>query len=117
MNKIILEEYRSAVEKLMPLAQGDTGGSGVALFQRKLRICVVGQLCIAFLFGLSSICFGENMDQMTKLDIDNPKCVVRGPDGKKIVFETKERGKILIPKGSTVTGECFPELKKKSESK
>jgi hypothetical protein len=30
MDKITLEEYRSAVEKLIPLAQGDTSGSRVA---------------------------------------------------------------------------------------
>ncbi len=37
---------------------------------------------------------------------DNAGCVVKGPDGQRMMIEGKT-GKMLFPKGSTITGECF----------
>lgn len=39
--------------------------------------------------------------------LDAPGCVVRGPDGQRIVLAGKPGADILIPRGSTITGECF----------
>lgn len=37
------------------------------------------------------------------IDINNPGCAITGPDGKKIDLHSVN----VIPKGSTVPGECF----------
>ena len=55
----------------------------------------------------------QKLGETTKLDIDNPECVVRGPDGKIINLKKRESGEqILIPKGSKITSACFPDLLK-----
>ena len=40
------------------------------------------------------------------LYFDNAGCVVKGPDGQRMTIEGKT-GKMLFPKGSTITSECF----------
>lgn len=45
-------------------------------------------------------------------DLSKAGCVVTGPDGKRITFDMtklKEGYQALIPNGSTIVGDCFPD--------
>jgi len=43
---------------------------------------------------------------LSELQLERSGCEVRGPDGELLAFE-KASGQALIPKGSTITSECF----------
>lgn len=43
---------------------------------------------------------------LSEIQVERSGCKVRGPDGELLTFE-KVSGQALIPKGSTITGECF----------
>ncbi|WP_203343777.1 hypothetical protein [Vibrio diabolicus] len=42
----------------------------------------------------------------SSIQLSNPGCDLRGPDGEVVILR-EQNGKVLIPKGSTITGECF----------
>ncbi|MFW1011699.1 hypothetical protein ACEV93_18545 [Vibrio parahaemolyticus] len=42
----------------------------------------------------------------SSIQLSNPGCDLRGPDGEAVILR-EQNGKVLIPKGSTITGECF----------
>ena len=74
--------------------------------------------CMAMTLIFSGIYVFADGEQKDVSDINNSECVVRGPDGENIIFNKKDGGLVLIPKGSTITGECLPEyqaLKKKHD--
>ncbi|WP_300500479.1 hypothetical protein [Marinobacter sp.] len=43
---------------------------------------------------------------LSEIQVERSGCKVRGRDGELLSFE-KASGQALIPKGSTITGECF----------
>lgn len=66
--------------------------------------CGVGVLSVAIWFWPAH----EGPDaprDFSKLDLRAPGCKITGPDGKPLVLGT---GTVKIPKGTTVTGKCFP---------
>ncbi|EMK3344964.1 hypothetical protein [Vibrio sp. YT-17] len=42
----------------------------------------------------------------SEIRLSNPGCALKGPDGEAVTLR-EQNGKVLIPKGSTITGECF----------
>ncbi|MDS1925676.1 hypothetical protein [Vibrio parahaemolyticus] len=42
----------------------------------------------------------------SSIQLSNPGCDLKGPDGEAVILR-EQNGKVLIPKGSTITGECF----------
>jgi len=41
------------------------------------------------------------------LNIKNPLCVIKDPAGKILDLNERVNGKLFIPKGSTIPGQCF----------
>ncbi|EJE4644432.1 hypothetical protein BKG02_004785 [Vibrio parahaemolyticus] len=42
----------------------------------------------------------------SSIQLSNPGCDLKGPDGEAVILH-EQNGKVLIPKGSTISGECF----------
>lgn len=54
----------------------------------------------------------SNVDPFSgPLVVDAPGCVMIGPDGKPLVTEAADKGRVLIPAGTRFNGDCFPVAK------
>ena len=50
------------------------------------------------------------------LVVDAPGCEITGPDGKSLKDELRGNDQVMIPKGTTLNGDCFPATKAARES-
>lgn len=46
-------------------------------------------------------------DRRTVLNLHNPGCIVKGPDGKPLSLAGKPGATIVIPRGTTFNGACL----------
>lgn len=54
----------------------------------------------------------SNIDPFSgPLVVDAPGCLIIGPDGKPLVIEASDKGRILIPAGTRFNSDCFPVAK------
>ena len=55
---------------------------------------------------------GSKIDPFSgPLVIDAPGCEINGPAGRSIKDDIRGSAQLMIPKGSTLTGDCFPAAK------